>query len=248
MTAELPPHEDVDESRARLVIWQAVCDAAEALAPGCLVYRSRERDEAQRLSFETSVRDVETWKLVEVLSLLAILGRSERVRETAIYNVFGRTGPIAFDEDGVTRYLWAQPDVSGEASLLGSRPDLVITSTSSLPSAATILRVVECKARKSLDAATIRAEFGKAHDLRVLSYTLWSLSAPAPRYVDGAKRLGLNLETLAFDTKAKEWQDDARSLVNYVAGRLEDVRREERFAQLAIGSGEEISSKLLLSR
>ena len=217
---------------ARLAVWEAICDAAEALDGQCAIYRSAKASSPQRLTFETSVFDLPTWKLVEALSLLSILRRAERVVDRQVFNIFGRTGPIRFVENGFDRFLWAQPSLSGHESALIGRPDLLVTSTPDPPSSATTLRIIECKCRATLAAPDIRAEFGKAYDLRVTSYLIWSFNTPPTRLVQGARGLGLNLETLAFETEsAEEWIREPQALAAHVSRTLDAVRRRASFCQ-----------------
>lgn len=144
------------------------------------------------------------------------------------------------------RYLWAQPWLTGQESALGSRPGLVITSTPDAPSASTILRVVECKCRRLLGAPDIRAEFGKAYDLRVASYLIWSFMTPTQRVVEGARRLGLDLVSLGFDTPLRaDLIAMPENLVAHVANTLEVSKREERFARVLLESGQDASHKML---
>ena len=81
---------------------------------------------------------------------------------------------------------------------------MIVTSDLTEPTAETIVRIIECKARKSIGAQVIRAEFGKAYDLKVTSYLIWSFFTPSERAIRGAKALGLDLEPLGFDTDMRE--------------------------------------------
>ncbi len=230
------------DAEARLAIWEAICDSADALTEYCTVYRSAVPTEKGRLAFGMSIRDVPTWKLIEALSLLAILSRSDRVLDSHVCNLFGRTGPIRFQEEGAVRFLWAQPTVLGPGSSLGSRPDLVISSTSDPPAAASILRIIECKCRKNLSAPDIRGEFGKARDLGVKSYFIWSFNTPSAHLTEGPRRLGLNLETLAFDSPRRgDWIRTPEELGRYVANTLEKARVERRFERFLREAGADLT-------
>ncbi len=231
-------------SEVRLALWEAICESADVLGDRCPVYRSPRQDPSQRLSFGMSVVDVPTWKLVEVLSMLSILRDSDRVISSSVCNVLGKTGPIRFEEEGNERYLWTQPRLSGQLSLLGGRPDLLVTTVADTPDSISTIRVVECKCRTALSTPDIRAEFGKAYDLRVASYVIWSFYTPPPRLVEGARRLGLNLESLAFDTQGARWISEPEKLGAYVGDTLEAARREQRFARALLESGQDISRKL----
>lgn len=163
-----------------------------------------------------------------------------------VCNLFGSTGPLHFMEDGHDRYLWAQPLLRGQESALGGRPDLVVSSTPDTPSALNIIRVVECKCRKRLGAPDIRGEFGKAHDLRVTSYLIWSFNTPALSIIEGAKRLGLDIEPIGFDTDRRtDLISMPENLVMHVANTQEVSRRGNRFAQLMLKSSNDASLKIL---
>ena len=141
---------EVASPEAQLALWEAICDSAAGLGDGCRIYRSPTQDPRSRLSFGMSIAGVPTWKLVELLSMLAILGRADRVISSSICNALGKTGPIRFEEEGSERYLWAQPTLSGQSSLLAGRPDLLVTTVADSPDSMSILRVVECKCRTTL--------------------------------------------------------------------------------------------------
>ena len=235
-----------NDEEAREALWMAICDAASKLAGCCRIYMSRSSALGTHISAAMPVPEVHTWRLVEGLSLLAILVRADEVKTREVTNLFGRTGPVRFMEDGRSWYLWAQPTLSGQQSGLGGRPDLLVTSSPDVPSASTVSRVVECKCHRRLGARDIRAEFGKAHDLRVTSYVIWSFTTPSAHVVEGARRLGLDLEILGFDTARRpDLIAMPESLVAHVANTLEVSKREKRFAQALIKTGQDISRKML---
>ena len=235
-----------EDLEARNALWMAICEAGSKLTNRCSVFISPTPEEGARIGIEMHIPEVQTWKLVEALSLLTILIWADEVHTGEVCNLFGRTGPIHFVEDGRDRYLWAQVLLTGADSALGGRPDLIITSSPDVLSETTVLRVIECKCRKNLGASDIRAEFGKAHDLRVASYHIWSFATPAARVVEGAKRLGLDLTALGFDTG---WRSDLIAnpeyLVNHVGNSLASSRKGMRFAQTLLESGQEIGRKLV---
>jgi hypothetical protein len=235
----------IKDAEAHRALWMAICEAGNKLAGRCSVYVSRAPEPTAKLGRQVETPEVETWKLVEALSLLAILINAEEVGSSEVSNLFGKTGPIQISEDGQARYLWAQPSLIGQQSALGGRPDLIVTSTPDPPSPATVQRVVECKCRQRLGAHEIRSEFGKAHDLRVVSYLIGSLTSPAPKVVEGARRLGLDLVALGFDTP---WRADLikrpENLVAHVANTLAVSKREERFARKLLESGIEATLKI----
>jgi hypothetical protein len=227
----------------------AICDAVSKLTGQCRVYISRTPELEARICNNMPVPDVETWKLVEALSLLAVLIKADKVICGDVVNLFGQTGPLHFLEDGHDRYLWAQPTLIGKESELGGRPDLVVTSSPEIPTALTILRVIECKCRKHLGAHDIRAEFGKAYDLGVVSYLIWSFWTPVPRAVSGAKRLGLDLVALGFDTQLRAGLiAKPENLVAHVANTIEVSNREKRFAGTLIEYGQQVTRKAHVPR
>ena len=234
---------EVDQE-GRLIIWQAICDAAEELRYACQIYTTPSPDLNGKVCFEMSIADVETWRLIEALSLVAILGNASRVFDRNVWNIFGRTGPISIEEDGRAVYLWAQPEITGYNSALGARPDLVVTTTREKPSPSTVLRIIECKCRQQLGAADIRAEFGKAHDLRATSYFIWSYHTPKQSVVRGAESLGLTLETLSLDTgRRHEWAEKPASLFHHAAAALEKSRMNKPFARMLQITNSQVQQK-----
>ena len=130
-------------------------------------------------------------------------------------------------------------------SLLVGRPDILITSSADIPSPSTALRVIECKCRRQLGAPLIRAEFGKAHDLRIESYHIWSFYTPKTTVIEGAKSLGLDLVPLGFDTdKRNDLIGMPGILLAHVANTLEVSKRHARFAHALLKASEEISEKM----
>jgi hypothetical protein len=232
---------------ARTALWHAIREAVDNLAGQCAVYTTPAKEPRGRIDRSKKIPDVPTWKLVEALSLLTILMRADKVHTTEVLNLFGRTGPLHFLEDGQERYLWAQPPLAGVESGLGGIPDLIVSSSGEIPSASTVRYVVECKCRMQLGTQEVRAEFGKAHDLRVESYFIWSFTTPKHRVIEGAKRLGLDLVALGFDTPwRKDFIEKPAILVAHVANALAVSKREKRFAVTLLKSGEDIKSKMLV--
>jgi hypothetical protein len=234
------------DSEARRALWMAICDAGRKLAGRCSIYISHSAESRTKIHSDMQVPEVKAWKLVEALSLLAILIRADEVHSREVLNLFGQTGPLHFVEEGHDRYLWAKPPLAGQESALGSRPDLIVASSQDKPSAATVLRVVECKCRKRLSAQDIRAEFGKAHDLRVTSYLIWSFTTPSGSLVEGARRLGLDLVALGFDTPFRsKLIAEPEILVAHVANTVAVSRKEAHFGRMLLISSEDISKKML---
>ena len=127
------------------------------------------------------------------------------------------------------------------------RPDLAVTSSPDKPTALTTLRIIECKCCKHLGAHDIRAEFGKAYDFRVAAYLIWSFWTPSPKSILGAKRLGIDLVTLGFDSPQRaDLTAHPDYLVAHVTNTIEATNREKRFAKALLDSGEDIKRKLLV--
>jgi hypothetical protein len=245
MPNPIPPEASIDVE-ALNALWKAIWEAVEQLSPRCAVYSSPVPDDAHLVHFGKSTPEIKPWQLVEALSLLAILVRADEIENIEILNLFGKTGPIRFTEDGLGRFLWAQQSLQGEQSALGGRPDLIVTSSPERPTTANVLRVVEAKCRRRLDTQTIRAEFGKAYDLKVATYFIWTYYSATPRVVEGAKRLGLDVVELGFDTlRRKDLIEQPATLLSYVAHALEQSRKVQRFAAALEEAGQDVGRKLL---
>jgi len=237
---------DNEELEERNAVWTAITDCATRLAGKCDIYISRTPNIVSKIHQDMAIPVIQTWQLVEALSLLAILIKADSVATFEICNIFGKTGPVHFIEDGQDRYLWAQHSLRGRDSDLIGRPDIVISSTSDYPSPQTIMRVIECKCKKRLGSPDIRGEFGKAHDLRVTSYLIWSFYTPHARVIEGAKRMGLDIIPLGFDTSLRiALISNPENLVMHVANAQEVCRRENRFARVLLESSKETSSKII---
>ena len=230
---------------ARAAIWRAICYAAGMLGDRCKVYVSR--DHGEHISSNTPLLDarIDTWKLVEALSLLTILLKAESVKCREVPNLFGQIGPLTFLEDGQDRYLWAQPKLEGDISKFIGIPDLLITHSPGKPTAKTTLRIIECKYRKPLGARDIRAEFGKGYDLLAASYLIWSYYRPSPRAVAGARGLGLDLVELGFESSQRpNLVLRPENLIEHFAKTIEASKRERHFALALIKGGREVGIKL----
>jgi len=234
-----------EDTEARNAIWASIKDCASRLAGKCAIYVSRTLNSDTRIYAQMPIPDVMAWQLVEALSLLTILLKADSVSTTEICNIFGQSGPIHFVEDGQDRYLWAQYSMRGQDSDLVGRPDLVVSTSPALPSSQTAVRIIECKCRKQLGAPDVRGEFGKAHDLRVTSYLIWSFSTPSAKVIEGAKRLGIDVVPLGFDTERRDdLISNPENLVMHVANTQEVCKRENHFAQILLESSKEVSSKI----
>ena len=179
----------------------------------------------------SAVPDIATWQLVEAISMLGVILRSEDAFAHQIH-LFGKTGPIEIKEDGIMRYLWAQQNVKGDRTELVGRPDLIVTSSPESPHSGNAIRIIESKCVRQLQTPTIRAEFGKGYDLQVGSYLIWSFYTQSSRVVSGAKGLGIDLEFLGFDTKHRpELIAYPGVLINRVSSAQEATRNTHRFAR-----------------
>ncbi len=238
---------DID---ARKALWREICEAAAQLAGHCTVSASNGRGGSGRI--EASQPSSCVSRLASGLSeesVISILLRANSVQSRSITVSFSKLGPLTIDEDGAKRYVWAQQQLRGGYSDLGGRPDLIVTSSPDPPTPANVVRVVEVKCRKQLDAQVIRAEFGKAHDLRVTSYIIWTFYSPPPRVKAGARGLGLDLEELGFDTaRRQDLITQPQALLSHVAHTLEQARRANRFATALEDASQEAGLKLPPSR
>src|SRR5712691_1974882 len=89
---------------ARLAIWQAICVAADDVRHRFRVKVIHELD-GREIRSKNSVPVVATWQLIEALSLLCVIIRGDDATANMV-SVFGKTGPIEIQEDGVVRHLW----------------------------------------------------------------------------------------------------------------------------------------------
>jgi hypothetical protein len=235
---------DVD-TEAREALWQAICEAAAQLVGRCTVSLPTGVSAARPIDSDQPVPEVATWQLAEGLSLLGTLLRADGVHARSV-DLFTKLGPLEINEDGATRHLWAHPHVRGERSDLGGRPDLLVTSSPHPPTPANVLRAIEVKCRKTIGAQVARAEFGKAHDLRVATYFIWTFYSPSRRVVEGAKRLGLDVVELGFDTpRRQDLVTQPAALLSHVVHSLEEARGAQRFAKALEDAGQEARRKLL---
>jgi hypothetical protein len=230
------------DSEARAALWRGICVATDEVRRNFNI-RSL-RGFAGKPVSGGSLPPVPTWQLVEAISLLSMILRCDSASANAV-NLFGKTGPIEMQEDGATRYLWAQQPMRGESSTLGGKPDLVVTFSSDPPEPQNTVRVIEAKCVRALDTQTIRSEFGKAHDLRVAAYFIWTFYSASARLVAGARGLGLDIVALGFDTpKRHDLTTNTDALLSHVSNALLESRRAGRFAQALQDAGREARVKL----
>ncbi|MBW4472626.1 MAG: hypothetical protein KME45_19970 [Stenomitos rutilans HA7619-LM2] len=237
------------DTQGREAIWRGICSVAEQLLSRCQILMRLGAEAIPQALLGQPIPDVRTWQLVEGLSLLTMLLRADDVR-TGKVTLFMKEGPLEIIENGQIRYLWSQYTVQGHFSEFGGRPDLIVTSNADVPTPANILRVVEVKCVRRLGASTVRAEFAKAHDLRVSSYFVWSYFTPDSRIVTGAEGLGIDLHELGLDLNSASRSSliaNSSALVSKVAHTLDVSRQEERFARQLILANKEVEQKRLTS-
>ncbi|MDP2930265.1 MAG: hypothetical protein Q8N56_01490 [bacterium] len=201
--------------------------------------------------FDRSIifKEMKTWRLLETLSILSILNRADEIKYREIPNLFRKFGPFEFIEGGVQKFLWYQPQFSNGIAGLKAIPDIAITDSREQANNRNILNIIECKHRIKMGAPAIRAEFGKAHDLRVLSYLIWTWWTPKKTLIQGAKKLGIDLVPVGFDSDLKkEFIEQPHSLFNHVLGEITRSRTENSFAMTIRKTEEEIEKKLKLLR
>ena len=232
------------DTEDRSILWREICEASLQLASRCSVFTTDCSGALIRVMPPQPLPSVRSWQLVEALSLLSIILRAEEVRSNSII-LFRKTGPIEIKEDGLPRFLWSQQYLRGRYSKLGGRPDLIVTSSIDTPSPTNILRVVEVKCLKDLGTQHIRGEFGKAHDLRVATYFIWSFYKLAPRVKAGARGLGLDIEELGFDTPQREnIVNRPNALLSHVSNSLEQARLSRTFAKALEDASRDTQLKL----
>lgn len=235
---------DKNDPEARLSLKKAILHSVSLLSLKCSIFTSKKPKNEYKITNSTQFEDIETWKLMEALCLLSILLKADEVWSKEVCNVFGKTGPIHISEDNEDRYLWAQAPINGEITAMKSIPDLVVTNDSDLPSVSNVLRIIECKSGKKVGAPMIRAEFGKAYDLKVSSYLIWSFITPSEVVTQGARGLGLDIEALGFDTDMRdELIKNPELLVYHVANALEVSRKESRMLQELASSMQQVNNK-----
>jgi hypothetical protein len=233
-----------EDSEARTALWRAICLASEDIGNRFAV-RSILGVGGATVAASSPLPGVATWQLVEALSLLGVVLRSDTAVADEV-SIFGKTGPIEIREDGSLRWLWAQQTLRGDRSSLAGRPDLIVTTSRELPHPGNAARIIEAKCVKDLGTQTVRSEFGKAHDLRVASYLIWSFFSPRPKVVAGARGLGIDLEALGFDTERRaDLIRDPEALIARVVYSQEQARRTQRFAGALEEAGQQARRKLL---
>lgn len=219
--------------RSRWIIWREVLILQRELEEyrGIVLAAGESRDSTSYQGI--AIPQVETWQLAEALCIAVIFSKVQGIAEgTRVEDIFEKFGPVQFIDNEGSRYIWVQPAVKGRRSGLGGRPDIAVTTSPEDPSSDNILQAIECKAVENLETRDIRREFGKAYDLDIGSYLIWSLWKPKPRIIEGAKRLGLDVSSFEFDTdRVIEFAQVPGSLREYVWRRIDDSWRARHFLE-----------------
>ncbi|MEX2580606.1 MAG: hypothetical protein WD342_16230 [Verrucomicrobiales bacterium] len=227
----------------RDALWSAIRIGALVLRRAWMVDVFLESEMSPPISEIRECPSLQTWKLVEILSALAILTKAERVVNPNISNFVSKAGPIEFLKNGSSLYLWTQPRMIGDESGLGGQPDIVLTSSPEFPSHRNAVQIIEAKCRKSLKTSDIRSEFAKGFDLRVRSYFIWSFHSPSERMVVGAKKLGIELTGIGFDGSERSKLLIPQNLLHFAAETIENSCAAGTFARLLESSADSASKK-----
>lgn len=222
------PDEDFD---AQAAIWRDTKLGASILLKRWNVRLFLANDEASNVLLQDRTPVVGAGKLVEMLSVVALLQSAESIPPQDVFNLRGSTKePIRFLKGGMERFLWVQPTRLKGLSGWGGRPDLLVT-TADRCEVGTHDFVIECKHVANLRSGAIRAEFGKGFDLGVKKYHIWSFYEPAVDMVDGAGAMGIELSGIGFDPAIPTQNIAPRSLLALATAQLDRTDRNAAFAQ-----------------
>ncbi len=240
---------DENDLEARLTLWNAIIRCSELLEGHCSIFASPTPNLQLRVDSNLKFsKNLPAWKMMEALCLLTVLLKADRVATTEICNIFNKVDKVHIFENGELRFLWSQPTIKDTISSLSSRPDIVITVDINAPSKSNIHRIIECKCVKKLGTQVIRSEFGKAFDLKISSYTIWSFYTPSQKLISGAKELGIDLEALWIDAENKQdLRNNPDRLLYRVAMTLDASRRNSNMFKILNQAVGNISDKLLSS-
>ncbi|MFC1572818.1 hypothetical protein ACFL6M_04385 [Candidatus Eisenbacteria bacterium] len=184
--------------------------------------------------------------LLEALCLLAVLARHRPVGTPPPVDLFARVGPLAMSDGSAPQYLWTRPNLPSAQSGLRAAPDIVLTTTPEVPTAANTLSITECKCRRVLSASEIRSEFGKAYDLAAPSYTVLSYYSQPDRIREAASALGLAFEVFQLHSRKRaDYLLGTRDLGLDLAGLLARSRGERAFLAMLEGKRNEVQTKLI---
>ena len=245
MSAQIKDAFLIDNEDVRESIIQAILIASISLRDKHDVLFQDQYNRRERLERLIIPPAAKTWRLFETLCILSILNHADKIKFRIIPNLFNKFGPFEFIENDTQKFLWYQPQISKGIAGLKAIPDIVITDSQEQAKAQNILNIIECKHRLKIGAPVIRAEFGKAHDLRVLSYLIWTWRTPKNYVIQGAKKLGIDLIPVGFDSiLRKEFIEQPHSFFIHVSGEIKRSKSENSFAITIKNTKEEIDDKL----
>jgi len=160
--------------------------------------------------------------------------------------VFNQLGPIDIIHEGVECNIWTQQTFTDTISGLNARPDIIKTSPASRVTKGNVIEIIECKCVKNLNINTIRAEFGKAHDLGVVSsYNIVSYYEPDKKIVSGAKELGITVIPFRLNTKERKFfVNNPEKLAESLADDFKRSRKERHFFNYLEKTAEAAKMKL----
>lgn len=234
------PNEDEE---AKVALWKAICHLADKARSkwGLNTYLSS--DQSEPISKAGRRPNDEIWKLVEVLCVFVLLNDAERVHAASVYNLRKKiSAPIQFTKLGEPFYLWTQTRMAESLSGFTGTPDIAITTTNAPPSRANATDVIEVKSGK-ITSRLIRQEFAKGFDLKLRSYSIWSLRKPTPGLIEGARLLGIDLEPIDFRSPMRAVLLNPDMLVTRFADRLVFGRNDANFERVLEQTGQETVSK-----
>ena len=215
-------------------------------------YLNNSKSEEQRKT-RLNYAKLATWNRVkghflELLCLLTTLSQMKSSRVgSEVHNLFSKIGPLEVTDEGMSKSIWTQQMVTGTNSGLMARPDILMTKPGVNVTTENVLSIIECKCVKKLTSSTIRAEFGKAHDLRVNSYTIVSYYNPSPKLIIGAKKLGIDLIPFKLHTKERDFfLRNPNDLVDSLSEDLLKSRKDMTFLKLLENVASEAKGKLEL--
>lgn len=208
-------------------LWKSVCILSKKIEEkhNMIIFKNNTYLEP---SSTPNLKKFKLWKIMEEICFLSIIFSAEKIfLENLI--LFSQQGPIKIIEDGNVLYIWTQQTMPGDSGI-GGRPDIIVTSNSESPNSDNTLRIIEVKGVHKLQSNHIRGEFGKAYDLRVTTYIIWSLYSQSPKISEGARNLGLDFEVLGLDTEdGVNLVQAPEMLIDHIVSTQENARRQYNF-------------------
>jgi hypothetical protein len=206
-----------------------------------------DRKEAATLNNDLKLR---VWtrlrgRLLEALCLLLTLETAKPTRRQTLNSIIRRCGPVEIEEEQTIRYVWTQPTLNETISGLKARPDLVVSTSSRDLGPDTIVRIVECKNVRQITSSMIRAEFGKAHDLKVSSYLVLTYYENSQSNILAAQSLGLDLSSVGlYGPQRLNLISGEVTVAEKVRKALVNSRKEKRFLYQLENSAQQTRRKL----